>query len=231
LPSRDDSRTLRLDKYARRELLPQPKICLWQEAVGEWGVMGNNDYGNCVIATAGHAILSWSANAQLNDKRITDEAVVELSREMGALDGYNILNRLKWWRKKGMWGNYLWAFAAVDMTDRPLVQDAINAFGLCDIGLNLPRAWVDSEVWDVGTGREYRPDSWGGHSVPLVGYDESYVYCVTWGEVQPITWAALPYYSDEGYALIDPSWLAGGPVCPSGFDLVQLHADLKALDK
>lgn len=53
--------------------------------------MENDNYGNCVIATAGHALLNWRAN-ELNDlQRITDAAVIDLSRTMGALQGYNIL--------------------------------------------------------------------------------------------------------------------------------------------
>lgn len=174
-------------------------------------------------------LLNWAANASRNKTPITDSAIIALSRDMGALHGYNILDRLKYWRRSSMFGNFLWAFAAVDLTNVEAVKSAVNAFGGLDIGVNLPSAWQDSDVWDIGSGRGYRPGSWGGHSVPIVGYDENYLFVSTWGEIVPMTWAALPVFCDEGYALIDPTWLANGAVTPSNYDLETLHRDLKAL--
>jgi hypothetical protein len=191
--------------------------------------MGNDRYGNCVIVTAAHMILCWRANELDDTKRIADSAVVELSRDMGALNGYNILERLKYWRRVSMWADRLAAFAAVDPADPVAIRHAINLFGGADIGLNMPAAWRSSDVWDAGKGFHYRPNSWGGHSVPLVGYDAAGVYAVTWGRIQPITWAGINAYCDEAYALIDPNWTAFDGIAPSGLDLDRLHADLSAI--
>jgi hypothetical protein len=182
-----------------------------------------------VIATAAHAILTWSANAYDDLRPITDNAVIELSRQMGALRGYNILDRLKYWAKTGMWSNTLYAYAAFEPSDESMLMVAINTFGLADIGINMPRAWMDADVWDAGHGFAYRPGSWGGHSVPLVGYDEQHVYAVTWGQVQAITYAAIHQYCDEAYACINPRWINDQGQTPSGFDLTQLREDLAAV--
>jgi len=190
--------------------------------------MGNNDYGNCVIVTAAHMILCWQATAAGDTRRITDTAVVELSTEMRALHGYNILDRLRYWRKNQMWANPLWAFASIDTNDPATIKATVNAFGAIDIGVNMPTAWKNKNFWDTGTGRLYRPNSWGGHSVPIVGYDENTATIVTWGELVKITWAALADYCDERYALINPSWLQNQGITPSQFNLAQLHADLYA---
>jgi hypothetical protein len=227
LPSPFDARQLWLSDYVQAELPPQPDKRLWQLPVADWGIMGNNQYGNCVIVAAAHAILAWRANELSDTQRITDSAVIELSREMGALDGFNILDRLKYWRKFGMWADKLWAYTAIVPADWDQVKIAINEFGTCDIGINMPRAWQQSDVWNTGSGSAYRPGTWGGHSVPLVGYDAEYVYAVTWGEIQRMTWEALSYYCDEAYALVDKNWLAGDAETPSGFDLPKLHADLQ----
>lgn len=227
-PSRRDARTLQLAYYRKLPYYEQPPERRWDKPIDDWGIMGNDNYGNCTIVTPAHAILAWAANESGDLRRIADSAVIELSREMGALDGYNILDRLNWWRKKGMWANRLWAYAQINPADESTMRTAINNFGCADIALSLPLAWQGADVWDTGYGRTYRPNSWGGHSVPIVGYDTNFLYVVTWGYIQTMTWQALAYYSDEAYALINPSWLAGGDATtPSGFDLTLLHADLQ----
>ena len=233
LPSAIDPRTLQLSNYLRTDLEiasePVPTGRRWDTKISDWGVMGNDTYGNCTIVTAAHALLCWRTNELDATQRITDSAVIELSRTMGAINGFSILERLKWWRKRGMWGDRLWAFAAVNPTNIDLIRLTINTFGCADIGLNLPRAWQSANLWDVGGGRAYEPGSWGGHSVPLVGYDEKFVYAVSWGSIVPMTWKAIPVYCDEAYALIDPNWIAADSIAPSGVDLTALHTDLMAL--
>ncbi len=228
LPPVRDPRTLQLSRYYRREEAVPPATRRWDTPVSDWGVMGNNRYGNCVIVTPAHALLSMHANTSGDLARITDAAVIELSRQMRALHGYAILNRLKYWRKTGMWGNKLYAFAAID-THGPLdFKVAIDEFGWADIGLDMPTAWQDEEVWDTGLSYRYKPGTWGPHSVPLVGYDERLAYCVTWGKLQPITWAAIAKYCDEAYATIDGDWMATTAKTPSGFDWETLEYDLTA---
>jgi hypothetical protein len=229
LPSKIDPRTLRLASYLTPELPPPPTAIHWETKVSDWGVMGNERYGNCVIVTAAHMILSFRANELDDTRRFSDQAVIELSQDMGALNGYNILERLKYWRTRGMWSDKITAFASVDPKEPKLMRSAIHLFGSADIGLNMPAAWRDEKVWSVGIGRKYRPNTWGGHSVPLVGYDDQHVYAVTWGAIQPITWPALFAYCDEAYAVIDPNWTALDGVAPSGVDLTGLQRDLQAL--
>lgn len=229
LPVRHDPRTLQLRNYLSPTLPPPPVARHWETSIPEWGVMGNNRFGNCVIATAGHMRLCWRANELDDTKPISDAAVIELSRRMGALNGYNILDRLKYWRKRGMWGNKLTAFAQIDPTDLNVTRHAVNIFGAADIGLNLPKAWKDAEIWDIGIGRSYDPGSWGGHSVPIVAYDESFLYLVTWGRIQQMRLAALSRYCDEAYAVINTDWTALDNITPSGVDLASLEADLQAI--
>jgi len=229
LPAKIDPRTIRYSAIRRIDVPTSPICVYWQTPIGDWGVMGNDKYGNCVIATAGHMLLSWRANELGDLSRITDEKVIELSRQMGATDGYYIIDRLKYWRNTGMWGDQILAFAAIDPQIVEQVKEAINIFGGVDIGLALPDAWQNDQIWDIGNGRSYKPYTWGGHSVPLVGYDDNYVYCVTWGEIQKITWAALSYYCDEAYAVLDKNWYCKDNVTPSLVDQTKLDALLKAI--
>lgn len=227
LPPIVDSRTLKLDDYLRPGLPEPPPRRFWQLPVSRWGVQGNDQYGNCVIATAAHLNLTWRANELGDTQPIADSATIALSREMGALNGYAILKRLNYWRKTGMFANKLWSYAAVNPKDVQMAKVAIETFGAIDIGVAMPRGWQSQEVWGTGTGAAWRAGSWGLHSIPIVGYDEEKFYCVTWGRVQPMTYEALRTYSDEAFALINPLWIAGDGVSPSGFDLTSLHADLR----
>lgn len=229
IPSRCDPRTIRLRDILARDLPPPPDSSRWDTVIRDWGTMGNDQYGNCVIATAGHMLLAWRAAEFADTTRISDAAVIALSREMGALNGYSILERLKYWRRSGMWSDRLWAYAAVALNNPPLVRSAISLFGAIDLGVSLAAAWQTQELWDRGSGRAYRPGSWGEHSVPIVGYDADYLYLVTWGAVQRMTWAALPYYCDEAYVCIDRNWIGNDAIAPSGLDLPALHAALGAI--
>jgi hypothetical protein len=228
-PSRHDPRTLRLRSYVSPRIAPAPPECFWDRAIREWGVMGNNRYGNCVIVTAAHLLMTWRANELGQTDAVPDDEVIELSRQMGALNGYNILDRNKLWRSRGMFGNKIWAFAQIDPRDALEIRHAVYDFGAADIGLNLPTAWRDNPDWETGKGPAFRPGSWGGHSVPIIAYDAQWCYCVTWGEMQRLSWEALAVYSDEAYALIDPVWLAKAGRTPANLDLERLHADLKEL--
>lgn len=226
-PSIRDPRTLRLASYADPSRPSPPPERRWDASISDWGVMGNDDYGNCVIVTPAHMLLSWRANELGDFQRITDAAVIDLSRSMGAMNGFNILDRLKYWRKHSMWSDFLYAFASVDPRDRTLLKDVVNTFGAADIGLNMPLGWQGQEVWGTGHGPRWRPNTWGGHSVPILGYDETLAYVCTWGAIQAVTWEAIETYCDEAYACLDGSWIASDGISPSGFDLTRLHADLK----
>jgi hypothetical protein len=230
LPAVQDSRNLQFKKYLKTPAVTPPAARGWHVGIDNWSLGGNDRFGNCVIVAAANLILCWRSNAIDANKPISDTAIIELSREMGALDGYAILDRLKWWRKKSMWADEIWAFAQIDPHSTEEIKIVINEFGACDLGLQMPRAWQKQEIWTAGDGPSFYANSWGGHSVPVVGYDSEYCYLATWGAIQRITWEALQIYCDEAYVIIAPDWLASLGLTPSGLDLSALHADLMALD-
>ena len=229
IPSEHDERTLPLAVALQPSLPPPPPSVKRYGIITDWGVMGNDRAGNCTIVTAAHAILAWRACELMDTRRITDAAAIDLSEQMGAMNGFSILNRLKYWRTKGMWSDRLWAFTAVDPRSKLDHQLAITYLGASDIGLQLPTAWRTQEIWSTGIGRKYHPNSWGPHSVPLVEYDDRYAYCITWGRRQRITWEAITEYCDEAFAMIDANWLAQQGVSPPGLDLPALCNALRTI--
>lgn len=231
IPSVEDHRNFQYkDFYEPAGIIIPPKR-LWTDRVSEWGVMGNNRYGNCVYVTAAHMLLCWRSCARGDSKRISDNAVIEEARHDRALNGFSILERNKIWRKRGLFSDRLWAFTSIDPKNVEHVRSAIYFHGCVDLGVNLPMAWQGSDIWDDGQGRSFIPNSWGPHSVPIVGYDEDGFVVVSWGKVIKMTTAALLRYCDEAYACIDSNWLDGKGETPAGLNLESLHAALQSIEQ
>jgi hypothetical protein len=248
---RFDSRVPRLETHLMRAALPAPPAKKdWPAAskVSAWGMMLNNTLGDCVIAAKGHAVLEWTALTGTHQAVTLPDSVILAGYE--AVGGYvpgdpstdngcDMLTAAQYFQSTGFGGHRISAFATLQAGAGMNVlhwQEAINLFGLVDIGLALPTAWQSKtnpgDVWDVGpngtTSGDWAPGSWGGHDVPLMGYDSSAkVYeLITWGQVQYITEAALRAYCDEAYAYLSPDWIYNG-AAPNLYSLANLQADLQ----
>ena len=112
-------------------------------------------------------------------------------------------------------------------------KQAIWMFGGLDLGLDLPKSaetqLQKGQVWDVATGPDAAPNSWGGHSVDVVGYDATGVCVLTWGRRQWLTWAFVHAYCSESWACLSGmDWLRSDK-SPDGFNMAQLQSDLATL--
>jgi hypothetical protein len=241
IPSPPDPRTLKLASYLVQRELPEPPAEIdWTGTVREWGMMLNDKIGICAVATAGHLIQAWSNNVHGKETRPSDN---DLIRAYSAISGYNPMNPatdrgcvvsavLKYWRKRGIGGHPLAAFAAIRPTDTALVRAAMWLFGGIYCGLALPSSAGDQfhagEPWEVTPtypAGKARPGSWGGHAIPILYADADHLSCITWGTVQLMTWEFFHAYAFETWALISQDWFRDG-LSPSGFDMAALESDL-----
>ena len=145
LPVRTDVRTLRLRQYLDLAGLPTPpeRIDLTPH-VGEWPMYANDRRGDCTTAAAGHMIEAWTAAAVGAPVEVSEDAVVRafdavrltdpLTGEEGAIE----LDVLRYWRKRGIGGHRIGAYAAVGTHDHELTRAAAWLFGGLYIGLSLP---------------------------------------------------------------------------------------------
>lgn len=238
--ARHDPRTLLLGNYLKPSALPPPKPAVdWSQKVKTWPMMANDKVGDCTCAAAGHLIEDWTANAKGAPVVLPD---ADILKAYSAITGYlpgnpatdhgaNELDVLNYWRKIGVGGRKIIAFAALEPQNQSHVEDAIELFGGCYIGLALPLCAQTQNVWTVppggptGTGA---PGSWGGHAVPVVAYDQRGLTVVTWGALKQMTWGFWAAYCDEAYAVLSEDWLSkNGGKDPEGFDLKALLADLR----
>jgi hypothetical protein len=241
LPPRHDPRTLKLARYLTAALPPAPAAKDWASAsrVAYWPMMLNDQLGDCVIAAKGHEVQLWTALAPPHRTvTLADAAILAGYEAVGGYEpgrpetdnGCNMLDALNYFRQTGYGGRKIDAFAQVDPKNADHVRAAVNLFGVLEAGLQLP-ASAQAQlggVWDVTTGPDAEPGSWGGHCVPVVAYSAEGLDCITWGGRQRMTWRFFTTYCDESYCLLSPDWIAGQKA-PNGFDLAALRADLAAV--
>lgn len=234
--------TLKLSNYTTSSLPAPPASVNWAGNIANWGMMLNDKYGNCTCACGGHLVMVWTDAETGTPVVVPDEAVLAMYEAVsgfnpatGANDNGAVISQvLRHWHKHGLNGHRIAGYAYVDPTNETLLKQAVNLFGGLDIGLALPvsaQAQV-GQIWDVPVGGAQgagQPGSWGGHCVPIVGYSDAGLTCVTWGQLQSMTWNFFNTYADEAWAVLSPDWTVKNGVSPEGFNAGQLVDDLRQL--
>jgi hypothetical protein len=238
LPPRIDPRTLRFARYLSPGMIPPALASVdWSTKVPSWGMMLNDFLGDCTCAAAGHCEMLWTANAG-REFTPSDDDILAAYEAVGGYkpgepdtdNGAFELDVLKYWRETGIAGRRIAAFAAVNPLNHDHLKLAVMLFGAAYIGVALPVSAQGQEAWDVppgGAKGEGEPGSWGGHAVPIVGYDPNFLTVVTWGATKKMTWAFLDAYCDEAYAVLSGDFIGASGIAPSGFNFGVLQADLQ----
>lgn len=242
-PRRFDARSPRLAMLALNNPLPPAPASLPPQAA-TWSPLGNDQVGDCTIATCLHMVQAWSV-ANHAAVPVTTEAALAV---YAAITGYDPANPatdrgavevdvLQYWLRTGIAVNDVAAadqidgYAVLDHADIDLVRRSIAAFGGVFAGLAMPLSAQSQNAWDVtaeGDRGDGAPGSWGGHAVPLLGYDADGPICISWGQVVPMSWAFWQRYADEAYAPLSLDWVQG-PVSPRGLPWRSLVADIHAM--
>jgi len=234
---RHDPRTLQLANYLLPKALPPaPAEYMWGAAITDWTMMDNDQIGDCTCAAAGHLIMEWTVdNNNLYTPPSADiisaySQITGYDPQTGANDnGAAETDVLNFWRTTGISGRQIYAYAALEPGNHFNIQQAVYMFGGCYIGLALPQSAQTQTVWSVPPGGAIgsgAPGSWGGHAVPIIGYDQNSLTVVTWGDTKQMTWEFLDAYCDESYAIISLDFISNNQ-SPNGFDLATLQADLQ----
>lgn len=246
LPPRPDQmrKALRFARYViASQLPPPPPSNQWSTKPGpNWGMMVNDQLGDCTCAAMGHQLQAWTGNVG-TEFTAPDPAIVQA---YSAISGYNpqtgandngavIQDALNYWRTQGVAGHTIAAFVMVDPKQHDDIKTASRMFGGVYLGVDLPRGSQNQQVWSVPNHvrlwrqREWAPGSWGGHAIYCPDYDADGLTCITWGAPMKMTWAWFDAYCTEAYAALSPDWFDGTKVAPSGFDFATLSTDLALL--
>jgi hypothetical protein len=211
-----DFRTLSLRNYDVH-LPPPPQKVDFTHGITSFGMMLNDELGDCTIAGVGHLLQMWTANTS-QEVTVSDDVIVKYYSEW---DGYipgnpstdnggYLLDVLNNWRHQDFNGNKLLAYVGVNPKDWTKMKQGCALFGGLYIGLSLPVSCQNQNVWEIV---DNDGGMWGGHCVAVAGYNTQGPFCITWGEVKQMTWNFWNKYCDEAYSLLDQEWCAhfGGP--------------------
>ena len=242
--ARHDPRTLLMASYVSTGLPTPPASFDLTTKVSSWGMMENDQIGDCTCAAAGHLLMEWTANA---GKKMFTPTNKQIVAAYSAITGYNPatgsndngaveIDVLNFWRQSGIAGHKIGAYVALEPANHNHVMDSVFIFEGCYIGLQLPIS-AQSQVqnhqpWSVppgGPNGDGKPGSWGGHAVPVVAYDSRGVTVVTWGALQRMTWSFWETYCEEAYAIVSNDYLNKKKQAPQGFNVAQLQGDLADL--
>jgi hypothetical protein len=237
--ARHDPRTLLMANYLALPDVPSARN--WTTKVGAaWGMMLNDQLGDCTCAALGHLIQAWTANEGPRETTLPDTAILNAYEAVGhykpghpATDlGAVEMDVLRYARKTGIGGHKIDAYVALEPRNHYHVEAAVDLFGGAYIGLALPVSAQSQRVWSVppgGATGSAASGSWGGHAVVVEAYDPHGLTCITWGAKKRMTWSFWDAYCDEAYAILSQLWAPQNRVAPSGFDFAALAGDLKAL--
>lgn len=208
----------------------------------KWFGLGNNHIGDCapVAALHGQMLFEHESGNDPNFTPLLSDAIAAYS----AIGGYNPNvpgtdngctpnGVLSYWRKTGMIGRKIDAYAGVNQASVPALQSAASAFGGLFLPLGLPKSCRNQKIWtplaDL-TSPKAQPWSWGGHLAWLAKYDADLAYVVTWGKLKPVTWDFIRLYGFEVTACLGGDWISRVThLSPTGFDMAALQAKLAAL--
>jgi len=179
-PYKPSPRDLKLSKYLKVELLPTIPPQYGDEGLipaNEWGMLGNNIVGNCVICAIWHMIILWNKAA---GKTINVSAQTAINT-YSAITGYDPNNpdsdqgtdersALLYALNTGFTdddGNIhkIGAFANIDITNQSYLDAAAYIFETILLGIQFPDSAMEQfnnvQVWDVV------PDATieGGHGI------------------------------------------------------------------
>lgn len=211
------------------------------------GMLGNDNWGDCVEACNGHIAEQQTYLGQGAEFSVsTSDALAEYTRITGfnpnagppgsnpTDQGTMIQDGLNDLRKTGFGSHKVAAFAQLDPSNMADVKLAVSEFGVVDIGLAFPASAMDQfnngQPWDVVAGSAIE----GGHCVAVAGYDAAFLYVYTWGAVQKMTYAFWNEYvvrnGGEAWAVVSADWVSRNTgKDPEGVDAAALGAQFAAL--
>jgi hypothetical protein len=239
-----DTRTLHLASLLGPDLPPAPKTWRIATSVHDWGMLGNDRYGDCGFASlAGHRVIAQEYSARNPDaagRPTTDQVLSAYFDCTGGIDsGIYLIDGLRYMRTKGagreadQTTHTITAYAKVDHTDLEQVRAAAKLFGGLYLGLALPiaaeRELDAGKPWATTTGPDTDPYSWGGHATWMIQYDERRMKVATWGSEQWMTTAWWRTYVDEAWCVISEDQFTRLGKTPQGLNVTALQEYLARL--
>lgn len=210
----------------------------WTKPVKSWPMLANDLHGDCTAAAAYHLIQSWLANNGFDFEPTGEQALALYAATSGypkVDEGAVEMDVLRYWSLTGVptsFGTDTITFASLNPHDLNELRLSVQYFGGVYLGVALPLTAQTQDEWQVVSGAPDEltaPNSWGGHAICAVAYDEETFTVVTWGKLVKVTNAFMQKYCDEAYAVVSQDWLANSGISPPGLNWAGLQRELEAI--
>jgi hypothetical protein len=240
-PARPGAVSLRLKKYIDYSRLPVPPASFGHDTpISAWGMLANDQWGDCVWAGAAHETMLWRQMAGsppvvfMDAQVLSDYSSVTGFAFTDATDqGTDLQVAASYRLKTGIVDaagvrHKIEAYIGIDAGDIQGLLASAYLFGAVGVGVVFP----DSAMLQFDSKSPWNPVPGsvieGGHYIPLVARRNGRCVFVSWGQEQDGTDAWVNQYNDENVAYLSEEVLSGGKSI-EGFDLDQLKYDIAVL--
>lgn len=218
-----------LDKYITPKAAPA-SVTRQQFVTIVWGMLGNDQYGDCTFAAWVHLVMAVAAllGVQITVPQAAQVIKDYLTFTHGVDSGCVESSVLQTTVSTGLCGFTAAGYVASKGPLEELLW-IVSEFGAGYLGGMLTasdqQAFANHEPWSLGSDKTII----GGHAFPIVEYDKSTAMAkvITWGAEQLVTFDWLEARVDEKWAVIPEQVKTAGTL--DGFDWAQLEADMASL--
>lgn len=243
-PFRSDHRDLKFTDFADVDaLLPKAPSTFGHElGITNWGMLGNDKYGDCTCAGAGHEHMDVN-HAVGKTVTFTDADALALYTAVTGFNpndpstdqGAQVRDVLSYRRKHGIKDasgkvHKIDGFVSIEPGNLAHVLCAAYVFGIVGLGIMFPDYAMDQfnagKPWAYESGK---PAPTEGHYIPLVARRSSDLEIVTWAKEQKMTTGFFDHYADECWGIYSKEYLTAKGQTPDGFDQAKLDSVLAAL--
>lgn len=245
LPARKGAVKFKLSRYLDLSQLPVPPDEFGHtDLITDWGVMANDEVGDCVLAGAAHETMLWNIEAGQTIP-FSNEAVLS---DYSAITGYDPSNpdsdqgtdmqvAAEYRRTTGIVdtnGNRhkVVAYLAIEPGNLNQLLVAMYLFEGVGIGIRFPgsamKQFENGQPWTPPAPDDPDGQIEGGHYIPGFAKRGGNILCVTWGKVQPMSPEFFTQFCDEAVVYLTSEDLKDGKTL-EGFSLDDLQADLAKL--
>jgi hypothetical protein len=239
-----DDRDFKLSVLEAASPLPIPprRFGHGQMYHNQWGILGNDHYGDCVFAGFAHQAMISSKLGGKAQSFTTSGVLADYGAVTGfhpddpsTDNGTNVREGLNFWRRVGIQTaggarHKIGAFVSIPPQDWDALQACAYVFSSVGIGWQVPETiwdqWDHGEAFDV-VDENARIE--GGHYTIVPGRSGlSMGGMITWGRRKGFTRDFYETYNDESWAIVFPDELKKGKN-ERGYDLSQLNEMLSSL--
>ena len=160
---------------------------------------------NCGVAGIEHVFMADAFVTKTRESFPSSTDCVEyyLNYTDGKDSGVVLSQFLSYVRTHGYYRHSVKAYAPIANHDTTTLRQTISLYDAAYTGIvvtdSMQKAFEANQPWTSSTIPGHIV---GGHCVPAVAYDEHFLYVVTWGQIQAVSWLGWLSIVQEAWAII-----------------------------